>query len=336
MGFSEQKALVRRYFDAMEAATPEQVQGVLGEFFSDDHEWKASYPFRELKGVPQIAGEFFVPLKRAVNAMQRRQDIFIAGKNEYNKSEVWVMSMGHFMGLFDTEWLGIKPTRRLISLRYSEFNCVQDGKIVKTGFFMDIIGFMQQAGVYPLPQSTGQFFIYPGPRGHHGLLFEDAPEEEGRKTYDVMARMIEGIDANYKTGRMGAHPIEESLAPFWAPDMLWYGPCGIGATYTWERYIEQHQHPFRAHLKDKDFKGHVCRISEGHFCCFFGWPNLTNTPIGGLMGLPAGTSDVGMQVVDVYCRKGDKLSENWVTIDLLWWLKQQGLDILERNRQLNP
>ena len=55
----------------------------------------------------------------------------------------------------------------------------------------------------------------------------------------------------------------------------------------------------------------------------------------GFLGLPAGES-ADMMVVDVYCRQGDKLSENWVLIDLPWWLKQQGLDIFERTRSIFP
>ena len=51
---------------------------------------------------------------------------------------------------------------------------------------------------------------------------------------------------------------------------------------------------------------------------------------------PAGKR-ADMRVVDVYCRVGDKLSENWVIIDIPYWLKQQGVDILERTRQIvNP
>lgn len=53
-----------------------------------------------------------------------------------------------------------------------------------------------------------------------------------------------------------------------------------------------------------------------------------------MVRLPGGTQDTQMQVVDVYRRDGDKLSENWVLIDLPWWLKQQGLDVLQRNREL--
>ena len=112
--------------------------------------------------------------------------------------------------------------------------------------------------------------------------------------------------------------------------MSWYGPSGIGSTYTIERYQKQHSYPFRQGLRDKKFNGHICRFSEGNYACFFGWPNLTHTPIGGFLGLPGSGCSVEMRVADIYRREGDKLAENWVLIDLLWWLKQQGLDILKR------
>jgi len=39
----------------------------------------------------------------------------------------------------------------------------------------------------------------------------------------------------------------------------------------------------------------------------------------------------------VYRRDGDKLAENWVLIDIPYWLKQQGLDVLDRNQKImNP
>ena len=129
----------------------------------------------------------------------------------------------------------------------------------------------------------------------------------------------------------------EILEKTWSKDMIWYGPAGVGATYTIPRYQEQHQLPFRANLTDKKFEGHVCRFAEGNYACFFGWPNLSNTPIGGWLGLPGGNVNAEMQVVDVYRREGDKLIENWVLIDLPYWLKQQGLDVLGRTQQIcNP
>ena len=267
--------------------------------------------------------------------IQRRQDIFIAGNNEINPDEIWVMSMGNFMGLFDEDWLGIPRTRKIANLRYAEFSCVEDGKITKTGLFIDVIGVMVQAGVYPLPPSTGVYFNYPGPRTHDGLLYEDAPPEEGVKTLDLVNEMVQDLTDLNLSGAMGCPP--EVLERTWKKGMLWYGPAGIGATYTIPRYQEQHQLPFRNNLDDKVFNGHVCRFAEGNFACFFGWPNLSNRAIGGFLGLPAGAGSADMQVVDVYRREGDLLAENWVLIDLVWYLKQQGLDVLERTGGiLNP
>ena len=116
--------------------------------------------------------------------------------------------------------------------------------------------------------------------------------------------------------------------------MIWYGPAGIGASYTIRRYQEQHQYPFRKGLKDKVFNGHICRFAEGNYAGFFGWPNLTNTPVGGFMGLPASGVPADMRVVDIYRRQGDKLAENWVLIDLPWWLKQQGVDVFDRIKKI--
>ena len=82
---------------------------------------------------------------------------------------------------------------------------------------------------------------------------------------------------------------QEELAQDWHDDMIWWGPAGIGATYTIERYAAQHSGPFRLAFRDRKFNGHLCRLAEGHFAGFFGWPNLTLTHAGGFMGLPAST-----------------------------------------------
>ncbi|MEM7531530.1 MAG: nuclear transport factor 2 family protein [Chloroflexota bacterium] len=341
--YQEAKAIVRSYFDELENAlksgTPEQVTAVLSKYTSDDYFWRGVYPFREQHGAETTANIFWIPLMRAITHMQRRQDIFMGGTNEIS-GEQWVMSMGNFMGLFDTDWLGIPRTRKMVNLRYAEFNCVgQDkngqSKITQTGLFIDIISLMVQAGTYPLPPSTGVYFNYPGPRTHDGLLYEDAPEEEGVTTLALVNEMINDLSDLNDSGSMGCPP--EVLERTWNKDMIWYGPAGIGATYTIPRYQEQHQLPFRNNLDDKKFLGHVCRFAEGNFACFFGWPNLSNRPIGGFLGLPGSDVNATMQVVDVYRREGDKLAENWIFIDIPYWLQQQGLDVLGRTGQiLNP
>ena len=51
-------------------------------------------------------------------------DIFLAGYNKIScKEGVWVVSMGHLMGLFDNPWIGIKETKKL--LHYVTVNLVK-------------------------------------------------------------------------------------------------------------------------------------------------------------------------------------------------------------------
>ena len=69
-------------------------------------------------------------------------------------------------------------------------------------------------------------------------------------------------------------------------------------------------------------------MAEGNYGGFFGWPNLSLRPSGGYMGMPPYLDFADMRVVDIYRRKGDKLAENWVFIDLLHFLNMQGQDIL--------
>ena len=127
--------------------------------------------------------------------------MFIAGRNQKmcrpldapkedyewkEKSEdIWVMSMGHFMGLFDGELWGMRPTGKVINIRYTEFHCVKNSKITKTGMFCDSIAIMEAAGMYPLAPSSGQYFVYPGPLDHDGRLLEDGDPKESRKTFGM-------------------------------------------------------------------------------------------------------------------------------------------------------
>jgi hypothetical protein len=329
----ENKALVLKYFAEMEASRGDGIVDVLRKYTSDDYQFLGVHPFNELKGADAVADTLWKPFCEAWSPIQRRQDVFIAGTSTIH-GDAWVMSMGQFLGVFERDWLGIRATHKAALLRYAEFNHVEGGKIVKTAFHGDIIGVMQQAGMNPLPPQTGATLLHLGPRTHDGVTLDAQPEEEGAKTLAVVNRMVDDLTALNVSGNDRCPP--EVLQRSWRDDMIWYGPAGIGTSYTIPVYQAQHQYPFREGLKDKVFNGHVCRFAEGRYACFFGWPNLTNTPAGGFMGLPGGTR-ADMRVVDVYRRDGDKLAENWVFIDIPYWLKQQGLDLLERTRSiLNP
>jgi len=329
--FQSNKALVCAFYEDLERSDETTVEQVLTRYVSDDYHWYGMHPFNEQAGAAAVARIFWRPLRRSWKFLQRRQDVFMAGANQLGE-ENWVVSMGHFMGLLDAPWLGIPATRKMTFLRYAEFNCIEDNRICKTALFIDIISVMNQAGFHPLPPQTGASIIHPGPRTHDGLLFETQDAGESKKTLDLINKMIDDLSTLNESGDDQCPPAY--LSRTWHEDMIWYGPAGIGATYTIPRYQEQHQYPFRTNLRNKKFNGHVCRLAEGSYGGFFGWPNLTNTPTGGFMGLPGSHIPADMRVVDIYRREGDKLAENWVFIDLPYWLEQQGLDIIGRTGAL--
>ena len=53
------------------------------------------------------------------------------------------------------------------------------------------------------------------------------------------------------------------------------------------------------------------------------------------MGMPTKPKPIDMRVIDMYRREGDKLSENWIFIDFLYFWHQQGVDILARTTGLS-
>ncbi len=327
------KTIVRAHMKAFDTAASDRLIDDGCRAFASDFNWRSMHPFYEKSGVEAVVSEFWQPLRTSFRNLQRREDVFFGGLNDVDDGQtVWTCSMGHFVGLFDAGWLNIPHTGGLAHLRYAAFMCVQDGKIVESALFFDLIGLMHEAGVYPLPPMTGSYFVYPGPRTHDGILIDAQDAAETNATVDLMNRMIADLDSiNHLNGEKCPR---ELLARTWHDDMTWYGPCGIGASFTIDRYQEQHQHPFRLNLVDKTYNGHVARIAEGSYGGFFGWSNLSNRNTGGFLGLPAASTSSEMRVVDVYRRADDKLAENWVFIDLPFYLKQQGLDVLERLAQL--
>ncbi len=327
------KSLVWDYHAKLSAVrTGDEAAAVLAEYTTPEWYWRGVDPLGEHRGAAAVATHLWDPLLRAFHPLQRRPDVFIAGDSDVTPGETWVLSMGHLMGLFDEPWLGIPPTRHIAMLRYAEYNRVEHGRIAESALFLDVLDVMRQAGHFPLPPATGTMFTYPGPRTHDGLLRDPQDPRESAATLALVNRMIAKlIDLNHSADERCP---PEFLEEDWNDDMLWYGPAGIGASYTVRRYQQHHQFPFRLNQRDKTFNGHVARIAEGTYAGFFGWANLTTTPTGGFMGLPGNEVRADMRIVDVYRREGDKLAENWVFIDMVHWLGMQGLDVLGRMHQL--
>jgi hypothetical protein len=323
----ESKAIVLDYFDALERAPADKTAKAIRPFAAADYSFRGVHPFNELNDVDSVAATVWQPLREALTSMQRRQDIFFAGPN-LNDETMWVTSMGKFMGLFDHDWLGIPSTGKIALIPYCEFHRIENGQIAESALWVDIISVMKQAGVQPLPVQTGADINNPGPKTGDGLLFDAQDETESQKTLDLIIEMCNDLVGD------SMQSVDDMLRKTWHEDMTWFGPSGIGATYTIERYQKQHQGPFRACLRNIVFNGHILEHAEGSYGGWFGWPNLRMNQGDGFLGLPASDTPTEMRVVDIYRREGDKLAENWIFIDFLHYLRLLGVDVLERCSQI--
>lgn len=329
--FQAEKQIVRRLHADIAMSTPDTIAAALARHVAPDWHWRGMHPFHEQRGPDAVASTFWAPLLTAFTRLQRRPDIFMAGLNEMDgfKSR-WVVQMGHLMGLFDKPLLGILPTGKIAMLRFVEFNRVEDGRVVETAMFCDLLHLMMQAGQWPLPPQSGAHLVQPGPMTHEGLMHDAQPAELGERTLAAINAMLD----NPFTSVDGVDE-ETRLRRVWHNDMIWWGPAGIGASYTIPRYIKQHCEPFDDALHDGyRFNGHLCRMAEGHFGGFFGWANLTLLNAGGYLGMTAGPGPADMRVVDIYREQDGKLAENWIFIDILHFLSMQGLDVLGRMESL--
>ena len=346
------KQLVRDYFAEMEKCTPDEAEAVLAKYMAPDCLWEGSYPFMFQTGPANVAKTFWKPVKESLRHMQRRMDIFMG--NVAKDGKIWVASMGQFMGLYDQELLNIRITGKMQHLQYFEYNCVENGQITDSALFVDLLGFMREAGFDPMHFETGHYFVYPGPRDHNGLLFDEQPAENAVIAEQTVTRMVDDLMELSASGSFSTIPLDK-MRNSWTDDMIWYGPCGVGASFTIPRYLEQHSGPFRRYLDDnvyagpqscflkKDITGFEKRdrdlkaeVAEGNFSTLF--CNMTATPLGGWLGLPGGAKNVPLHAdLDFYYIKDGKISENWCYFDIPYYMACQGMDIFERTAGIaNP
>lgn len=314
------KQVVRDMVAAVDASP-----AALMDHVSSDYHWRGVRPFYEQKDAPTTIANVLAPLHQSLTGFHRREHIFMAGVNLHAEDEIWTCSSGNFFGVFDHALAGISPNGKAVLLPYAEFHRVEAGKVAETALFLDLIRLQQQVGLDPIPTQTGSRLTPPGPLTNDGILLDAHDPREGDATRDLLDEMIDDLSKQNSRGTVACPP--DVLRRTWHETMAWYGPAGIGTALTIPRYQEQHQTPFRTKLSDKIFNGHVCRIAEGNYSGWFGWPNLNNKNTGGYLGLPVTGDLAEMRVVDIYRRDGDKLAENWVLIDIAHYAAQHGVDL---------
>ena len=261
--------------------------------------------------------------------IRRQPYVFLGGT--WN-GETWVATTGDFIGRMLRPFLGIPAGPEFRRLRFGEFYKVADGRIVEIRCLYDILGLAAQAGYRLLPPVPAHSEVAIPPRLGNGLAVAPQDPVASADTLALVEAMLGGCNA-----LDGSDLASMGMSRFWHEDMVWHGPWGVGSYRGYEEFQDHAQGPSVRSFPNRRGGFHQARIADGLTAAFTGWPSLqgdfTGVPFRGIA--PTG-GPIGQIIMDFYVRRGDKLLENWVLIDLIDFAAQCGVDLLAGLPELEP
>lgn len=301
--------------------------GRLRAIFAPDCLAQLAHPLETLAGVDGLVEQAYAPLLSAVPDLERRDFIVMAG--ESNGGD-WVGCCGHYMGVFEQPWLDIPPTQHLMAMRYHEFFRLEDGIVVEMQALWDIPQVMQQAGAWPMMPSLAPDWVVPGPATNDGIISAPYDAARSQASLDWVRAMLLALKRN----EVSVEAME--LDRYWHPQMMWYGPAGVGSMRRVSGFRNWHQIPFLKAMPDRDaFLGKGIFFGDGDYVGFTGWPGMRMTISGdGWLGIAPSNQEITMRSLDFWRCENGLIRENWVLIDLLHVYDQIGVDVFERMREL--
>jgi len=299
------------------------VVGALSATFSDTCQWHVCHPFNQMHGNGEAAERLWKPLLAAFPDLERRTDIFMAGHWDGHidgGQGWWTSCTGHYLGTMRGNWLGLPALGEPVRIRFGEFHRWERGRVVEARLIWDLVDVARQCGVQWLPHPTGLETWVPGPKLHNGLLLEPTDQALTKQSYDQVLAMMGGL-RRFDQSDLASMGMEA----YWHPNMMWYGPAGIGTARGVDGFQRHHQAPFLTAFPDRKGGHHRARIADGEFVCSTGWPSVRATHLGPYLGTPATGKAIEMRVMDWWVCAGNKLTENWVFIDLPHLFDQMGV-----------
>ncbi len=131
--------LVRRLYVALNA----QDLDAQSEFWHEDMIWHGPPGFGDVHGLDGFRYEVLKPFYTAFPDYHVKDDIQVA-------NDSWVSATGFLTGHHRGEWMGIQPSGKRITMRYSDFWLVKDGKLSENWVMVDDLGVLRQMGVESL------------------------------------------------------------------------------------------------------------------------------------------------------------------------------------------
>ena len=327
------KALISPLRAAMYDFSERSVRSALEALLAPDAICRFSHPIRDMTGPDGLWNGAYAGLFDAVPDLERRDFIVMSGRDSHGAD--WVGTGGNYTGVFTGQWLDIPPTGHLVHMRFHEFFCIVDGKVVEIQALWDVPEVIMQANAWPMAPSLGREWCIPGPATHDGLVPSPWDEARAQESCSLVVEMLNHMKKHSSEG--GPEVME--MERFWHPRMNWYGPSGIGTGRGIEGFRNWHQIPFLRGMPDRgqyveDITYHF--FGDGDYAAVTGWPNMIQTVTDdGWMGIAPAGKRITMCSLDFWRIEHGLIRENWVMVDLLDAYRQLGVDVFARLREFN-
>ena len=321
------KHLILNFFEAINSSKKKDATAIFSNYLTENAILDVSRPFGKTTSITGFNSEFWQPLTTSFPDIESQLYILMGGKSGNNDC---VCVAGNFIGIFLNDWLTIPASQQPTYIRFHASFFIDNNKITRAWFFLDILDVIRQAGCNLFP-FRGLQQPAPNPMTGDGIVTYKVDENESLKSYNLTNAMIDGLlEFDGKT--------IDSMAQerFWDVDnMMWYGPGGIGTTRGLKGFQDHHQIPFLKAFPDRgvfeeDETTNFVNIAEGNYTCHFGYPIMNGKHTGdGWLDLKPTNKSFTVRVMDFWRRDGDKLKENWVMIDMIDVLEQFNVDVFQ-------
>ena len=326
------KARAVEFWTACDTAATHELAAAIAPFLAGECLWQGFAPLTETCRAGALAGQYLVPLRSAFPALERQTHILIGGRSDGKVAgggdgRNWVGATGYLVGQQDHSVFGIPARQGVRRLRWSEFlEFDADGRIVRIQMLIDVIDWLEQMGLSPLPAPRGVPFVWPAPTGCDGVLLA---EQDQAASDDLLAYarafIFGGLNAFDQADLKSM-----GMARFFHRNLKWYGPGGIGACLSLREFEEWHQRPWLVAFPDRQVRDLDNLIAEGDFVGASSLPGVFATHTGPYLGHPASGSPVEINGIDFWRRDGGMFTENWVFVDMIHLFTQMGVDLLAR------
>lgn len=328
------KAVARAWWDAADTAPLDALSSTASNYLADDLIWQGFAPLEDTNDTQALVDQYLHPLRSAFPDLKRQIHIVMGGVSDGKADGAsdgahWVGATGYLCGTQLKDLWGIPARNRALRLRWGEFlEFDAEGRIIRIQMLIDVIDWLEQLGLSPLPAPRGAPFVYPAPTGDDGQLWEDQGDADELLTYGRQF-IFGGLNAFDQSALKSM-----GMADFFHPNLKWYGPGGIGACLSLQEFEELHQRPWLDAFPDRKVGNLDNLIAEGDYVGASSLPGVWLTHTGPYLGHTATGERAGVNGIDFWRREKGLFTENWVFVDMVHLFAQFGVDLMTRMRYL--